>query len=112
MKRIIIATALALALSAPVCARKGGDWGENGGPLLTGIARPSNNPACTREQTIQTHDGFSQVRDAPGLYGDPLWRLANGSTVIWCGAVRTDSEGRAWHYIRFITDADPQQHDG
>ena len=110
MKRTMIAAALVLALSAPAYAHK--DMEPNGGPLVTGIARPSNNPACTLEQTIQTHDGFSQVRAAPNLLGEPLWELTNGSRVTFCGVVRFDRSGRAWHYVRFITEADPSQHAG
>jgi hypothetical protein len=101
--------AAALALATGAAYARSGENGVNGGHMIAAYARP--NPQCQLESVV-SRDGWAQVRRQPNLDGTPLRRVTNGSTLAWCGAVRRDSNGRPWHFIRFVTGTESWQHSG
>ena len=88
---------------------RSGESGINGGPMIAGSAHAGG--PCSLESVV-SRDGWAQVRRQPNLDGTPLWRLTNGSTLAWCGAVTRDADGRTWHFVRFVTVDESWQHSG
>ena len=66
---------------------------------------------CLRE-IVTSRDGWAQVRGQPGLSGKPLWRIANGTSVTWCGDELPDNHGHPWKWITFQSEQEQWDHEG
>ncbi len=55
---------------------------------------------------------FGWVRGVPSLSGNGLWKLSQGSTVQWCGLIRTDFRGITWAWVSFKSVQEPWDQKG
>jgi hypothetical protein len=72
----------------------------------------STASACERQKIGGDAVEFGMMRGQPNLDGAPLWKLANGITVLWCGRTSTDSRGIVWNWVSAQWQEEPWPHEG
>ena len=65
---------------------------------------------CVDEKVTYVPEVY--MRTKPSLYASPLWRMASGVTVQWCGHTATDNRGIIWHWVSFGFREQPWAHNG
>ena len=51
---------------------------------LLPVAVRADDGVCER-LAVSSRDGWAQMRGRPGLSGNALWQISNGTTATWCG---------------------------
>lgn len=80
--------------------------------IFVAVTATMADAKCIREQVANDHNAW--VRGAPSLFGNPLWKVAAGTAVIFCGRKTSDNRKDliVWHWISFKSNQEPWDHDG
>jgi hypothetical protein len=67
---------------------------------------------CVKERIVPHHDDFGWVRGQPDVNGKPLWKLSQGSIVIYCGYSARDNRKPPieWHWVSLELVQEPWKH--
>ncbi len=57
---------------------------------------------------VSSRDGWAQMRGRPGLSGNALWQIPNGTAATWCGREWRDETGRRWIWITYQSSEGPR----
>jgi hypothetical protein len=76
------------------------------------LSATAASAACERQKIGREATAFGMMRGQPKTDGTPLWKLANGITVLWCGRTATDSRGIVWNWVSTEWQEEPWPHEG
>lgn len=83
-----------------------------GALAITVCAAAASAEECITERVVNVPDGW--VRARPGMNEKALWKLAEGSTVKYCGESTSDKRSPPiiWHWVSFKSKEEPWEHEG
>ena len=68
--------------------------------------------AASACEVQKVNTDFGYMRAKPTLHSEPLWKLGNDVSVIWCGRTSTDSRGIVWNWVATQWDEEQWAHKG
>lgn len=68
----------------------------NAAMLALLLSTSAASAACEVQKVTAT---FGMMRTRPNLGAEPLWKLGNNVSVVWCGRTSTDSRGIVWNWV-------------